>query len=167
MDIFEQLENLNISEECFDDILSIIEEYINETITVGKVKSAVQSALPLRMQRYKDAKTNPASTPQDIKKASDRVEKAMKIKSGLSNNISHYDNISVHDAKNKLSNEIKKKENEEGYSGAIDTSKPYKWYDSDTGEENTAYDRKYPKVNRSASISKRQNMLTALNLLKK
>ena len=31
MDIFESLENLNVSEECFQSILSIIEEYINET----------------------------------------------------------------------------------------------------------------------------------------
>ena len=30
MDIFEQLENLNVSEECFDDILDIVEELLNE-----------------------------------------------------------------------------------------------------------------------------------------
>ena len=30
MDIFESLENLNVSEECFDDIIGIVEEYINE-----------------------------------------------------------------------------------------------------------------------------------------
>ena len=30
MDIFESLENLNVSEECFDDIMGIVEEYINE-----------------------------------------------------------------------------------------------------------------------------------------
>ena len=30
MDIFENLENLNVSEECFDDIMSIVEEVINE-----------------------------------------------------------------------------------------------------------------------------------------
>lgn len=28
--IFESLENLNVSEECFNDILGIVEEYINE-----------------------------------------------------------------------------------------------------------------------------------------
>ena len=32
MDIFEQLENLNVSEECFDDILDIVEELIDETL---------------------------------------------------------------------------------------------------------------------------------------
>ena len=30
MDIFESLENLNVSEECFDDIMGIVEEIINE-----------------------------------------------------------------------------------------------------------------------------------------
>lgn len=30
MDIFEQLENLNVSEECFDDIMDIVEDLLNE-----------------------------------------------------------------------------------------------------------------------------------------
>ena len=30
MDIFESLENLNVSEECFNDIMGIVEEIINE-----------------------------------------------------------------------------------------------------------------------------------------
>lgn len=30
MDIFESLENLNVSEECFEDIVGLVEEYINE-----------------------------------------------------------------------------------------------------------------------------------------
>ena len=31
MGIFESLENLNVSEECFDEIMGIVEAYINET----------------------------------------------------------------------------------------------------------------------------------------
>lgn len=31
MNIFENLENLNVSEECFDAILNIIKKYINES----------------------------------------------------------------------------------------------------------------------------------------
>ena len=31
MDIFESLENLNVSEECFDDIMGIVEELLNES----------------------------------------------------------------------------------------------------------------------------------------
>ena len=30
MNIFESLENLNVSEECFDDIINIVEEIINQ-----------------------------------------------------------------------------------------------------------------------------------------
>ena len=30
MDIFESLENLNVSEECFDEIMGLVEEFINE-----------------------------------------------------------------------------------------------------------------------------------------
>ena len=30
MDIFESLENLNVSEECFDDIMDIVEELLSE-----------------------------------------------------------------------------------------------------------------------------------------
>ena len=36
MDVFENLENLNVSEECFNDIISIIEEIISETKKVNK-----------------------------------------------------------------------------------------------------------------------------------
>ena len=32
MDIFESLENLNVSEECFDDIMGIVEEILGEDI---------------------------------------------------------------------------------------------------------------------------------------
>lgn len=31
MDIFESLENLNVSEKCFDDILNIVERYVVHT----------------------------------------------------------------------------------------------------------------------------------------
>ena len=35
MDIFESLENLNVSEECFDDIIGIVEEILNELYEKG------------------------------------------------------------------------------------------------------------------------------------
>ena len=42
MDIFESLENLNVSEECFEDIVGLVEEYINELYpaTTKNVKKA-------------------------------------------------------------------------------------------------------------------------------
>jgi len=50
MNIFESLEELNISEECFEDIINIVEEYINEL----KDKT-VMSAFNKRYDQYKDA----------------------------------------------------------------------------------------------------------------
>lgn len=79
MNIYESLENLNISEECFNDIVSTIKDYINEYL-VSDVKNATNSAIKTRMQKYKDTKSNSSSTPIDIKRASDRVDRAIKIK---------------------------------------------------------------------------------------
>ena len=49
MGIFEQLENLNVSEECFDDILGIVEEYINE-VSVNMWKNAAKNSIPSRIK---------------------------------------------------------------------------------------------------------------------
>ena len=43
MDIFESLENLNISEECFDEIIDMVEEYINE-VSDKTVEGALEKA---------------------------------------------------------------------------------------------------------------------------
>ena len=50
MDIFESLENLNVSEECFNDIVGLVEEYINELD-----KSTIQSYISKRDENAKDA----------------------------------------------------------------------------------------------------------------
>ena len=42
MSIFESLENLNVSEECFDDIMGIVEEIISE-VSLGKWTDAAKS----------------------------------------------------------------------------------------------------------------------------
>ena len=62
MDIFESLENLNVSEECFNDIISIVEEYINES--TREVLDAKQNKLwnkanrimvtPFKTPKYKE-----------------------------------------------------------------------------------------------------------------
>ena len=38
MDIFESLENLNVSEECFDEIMDMVEKHINETAEQAIIK---------------------------------------------------------------------------------------------------------------------------------
>jgi uncharacterized protein (UPF0147 family) len=47
MDIFENLENLNVSEECFNDIMDIVEEIISER-TVNDIKRAAKNSLDVR-----------------------------------------------------------------------------------------------------------------------
>lgn len=37
MDIFENLENLNVSEECFDDIVSMVEAMLNEKDSLNNI----------------------------------------------------------------------------------------------------------------------------------
>ena len=48
--MFEELENLNVSEECFNDIMDIVEEIINELND-----STVQSMLDKRTERLNQA----------------------------------------------------------------------------------------------------------------
>lgn len=75
MNIFESLENLNVSEECFEDIVGLVEEYINEMniFTVGKVNA-------LRRKNADDARLqlSPSSPDFEIKNASKAAEKLHK-----------------------------------------------------------------------------------------
>lgn len=52
MNIFENLENLNVSEECFEEIMGLVEEVINE-VSVGMWRQAAKNSLE---DRKKDAK---------------------------------------------------------------------------------------------------------------
>ena len=56
MDIFESLENLPVSEECFDDILSIIEEYIDENEELKNRLIAKHSPILKAKRRQLDKK---------------------------------------------------------------------------------------------------------------
>ncbi len=75
MNIFENLENLNVSEECFDEIMGIVEDIINEMnpFTVGKVNA-------LRKKNVDDAVERVKSDPRDhfIQQASKAIDKLHK-----------------------------------------------------------------------------------------
>lgn len=56
MNIFENLENLNVSEECFEDIMSIVEDLLQDTKAVRRnaelnVKRGTKTAKELKKQR--------------------------------------------------------------------------------------------------------------------
>ena len=78
-EIFKSLSE-SVSEQCYDEIMGLVEEYLSETLTYGTVRSAINNSIPSRLQKYKEVKANPSSTPQDIKRASDRVDIAAAIK---------------------------------------------------------------------------------------
>ena len=58
MDIFESLENLPVSESCFEDIIGLVEEYINETKAETWVKAAEKS-IPGRLAKVKEGPYEP------------------------------------------------------------------------------------------------------------
>lgn len=43
--IFENLENLNVSEECFEDIVNIVEEHINELLDMLNPQKREEKAI--------------------------------------------------------------------------------------------------------------------------
>lgn len=58
MDIFESLENLNVSEECFEDIMGLVEEIINEVSDEWKQMHLDNAAEKTRYfgRKYDEAK---------------------------------------------------------------------------------------------------------------
>ena len=85
MSIFEDLENLNVSEECFNNIVDIIEEYINELEL-----SVIDRWYPKRVKNreeahkkaatlYHDDSTNVEELDKAAKDAKEKEEKARKL----------------------------------------------------------------------------------------
>ena len=78
MDIFESLENLNVSEECFDDIMDIVEEYINEL-----KNSTIEKTLDAHWDRITNNKARGKDNPEDTEKyfkSTDRAEERARKK---------------------------------------------------------------------------------------
>lgn len=78
MYIFESLENLNVSEECFDDIISIIEAIFEgwaETHNMGDLDTKVKNSIASRKKKYEEAVDSGAS-PKEINKHKIRYHRA-------------------------------------------------------------------------------------------
>ena len=83
MDIFESLENLNVSEECFDEIMGLVEEVINEVSKELHVKAA-ENSLPKRNRAFclAAAKYNAVGgdkTAKEVKDTKSRLDHAHEI----------------------------------------------------------------------------------------
>ena len=75
MDIFESLENLNVSEECFNEIMGIVEEIINE-VSVNMWKKAAVNSLARR--GFEEGRMDPTvDAVVKKKKWSDKDEKEL------------------------------------------------------------------------------------------
>ena len=76
MSIFESLENLNVSEECFDEIVNLIEDYVNifgKRCPGGDVLSNVDRGLGSPVKKAKDnalAKVTHTAPPKRASKSS-------------------------------------------------------------------------------------------------
>ena len=113
MDIFESLENLNVSENCYKDVLNIIEEIINE---VSK-----EDADAVSLQRYINRK-----------EAKDRYEKTGDSKDGKrleDENTKSYKNTKLRDKWDILKGLRKGKDNK------FHSPEDYKEYKEKYGED--------------------------------
>ena len=93
MNIFESLENLNVSEECFDDIMGIVEELLSEDIkseVYKKVAPEKRYELLQKVDKNKENEMSDRHTRQmfknyfdngkkDMGKASDDAEKQVGV----------------------------------------------------------------------------------------
>ena len=57
MDIFESLENLNVSEECFDEIMGLVEEILSES-TWDQIEKVHGTYGPSNYKLYQNARNN-------------------------------------------------------------------------------------------------------------
>lgn len=83
MDIFESLEELNVSEECFEDILNIVEDLLSEDRLIddnGRRTDAFYELRDNMTAKLKDQKaTASALRKQELKKAKRAKQEADKI----------------------------------------------------------------------------------------
>lgn len=82
MDIFENLENLAVSEECFNDIMGIVEEIINEGPSVERVRKAAENSISARQAKFEKEAGDPDAlpiNPNAYKKAADKLFAAKKM----------------------------------------------------------------------------------------
>ena len=52
MSIFESLENLNVSEECFDEIMGLVEATLKDRLTMGELREKARRAKNARHAQY-------------------------------------------------------------------------------------------------------------------
>ena len=95
MDIFESLENLNVSEECFDEIMGLVEEEMEKKYRSGLKDSTIDSLIQKRKKAWGDAMNK---VEQEEKKAGMQPFTAYpnppkKVKNAIMNQHKAYDKL--------------------------------------------------------------------------
>ncbi len=78
MNIFESLKDSSVSEECLENIISIVEEIINEVTKEQRYDAALSSVSP-RHKEVKRLEANPNSSSNEIQRAKRRLNQAKNI----------------------------------------------------------------------------------------
>lgn len=78
MSIFESLENLQVSEECFNDILNIVEEIINEDVEETK-RRLTDKYVPILKARRRNLDLKVKKGQKDLKYAKNAVDLSKKM----------------------------------------------------------------------------------------
>ena len=79
MDIFESLENLNVSEECFDEIVGIVEEMLKDRMTVGQLNAVADKVQDNRAEQLKRAREKYGEGSIEVHRAQHRLGKASSL----------------------------------------------------------------------------------------
>lgn len=111
MDIFESLENLNVSEECFNDIMNVVEEILSERDMFTRPKAA-KNSIEGRQRKYYQALDNY----QDSLRKDERDKKLYKadindteVKDGVVHHVRGYaEDDNVHREYTPASGEVQK-----------------------------------------------------------
>ena len=82
MSIFESLENLNVSEECFDDIMDIVEEIISE-VSMKKWTETAAAVQPIRKAKAEHSKLKTDALQQAYNSTGDKSKHKDNIKNAM------------------------------------------------------------------------------------
>ena len=105
MDIFESLENLNVSEECFDSILSIVEAKLADRMNVEQLKGIVDKVIPQREKVYSENKEKYGKYDQKTYNSKYRLNYAKFLKRGLNDAFRRKTKLPISQAKKQAKNE--------------------------------------------------------------
>ena len=99
MNIFENLENLNVSEECFNDIMGIVEAKLADRMNVKQLQNVTNNAIPQREKVYSENKKKYGEGDMRTMNSKLRLNYAKNLSKGLDSDVKYAPKSSVNQAK--------------------------------------------------------------------